>query len=63
MQLLEQSPIPMDEVIFGDLVADLNTKANALGLRCFGIRVVSGTNGVTYTDASPHGRGGIRQAR
>ncbi len=60
VQLLDQSPVPMDEVIFADLLADLNTKLNAQVLsgtgasgQVTGIRNVVGISAVTYTDATP----------
>lgn len=58
VQLIEQSPINMDEILLGDLAADYAIKAdvfvlnnNAAGKR--GLLFVSGVNAVTYTDASP----------
>jgi len=60
MQLLDQSPINFDEVIFADLMADLNQKLdiqviNGSGSsgQALGILNVSSINAVTYTDASP----------
>lgn len=63
LQLLEQSPISFDEVVFADLIADLANKidvqcltgsgsgANAKGVMTAG---VAGANAlITYTDASP----------
>ncbi|RJQ68085.1 phage major capsid protein [Pseudonocardiaceae bacterium YIM PH 21723] len=60
MQLLDQSPISFDEVIFSDLIADYNMQ---LDTQCWtgtgssgqvlGVLNVSGVNAVTYTDASP----------
>lgn len=60
LQLLDQSPINFDDVIYADLLADLNSKldiqvingSNAAG-QVLGILNVSGINAVTYTDASP----------
>lgn len=58
LQLIEQSPINMDDVLLADLAADYAIKAdvfvltnNAAGKR--GLLSVSGANAVTYTDASP----------
>lgn len=58
LQLIEQSPINMDDVLLADLAADYAIKAdvfvltnNAAGKR--GLLNVSGANAVTYTDASP----------
>jgi HK97 family phage major capsid protein len=60
MQLLDQSPIAYDEVLFSDLIADYNAQldiqcANGSGIngQHLGILNVSGINAVTYTDASP----------
>jgi HK97 family phage major capsid protein len=60
LQLLDQSPINFDDVIYADLIMDLN---RALDLQVIngsgsagqvtGILNVSGINAVTYTDASP----------
>lgn len=57
-QLLDQSPVSMDDILLADLAADYavkldtfvisNNAANKLGLLS-----VSGINAVTYTDASP----------
>ncbi|MGW0070468.1 phage major capsid protein [Streptosporangium sandarakinum] len=58
VQLIEQSPINMDEELLRDLLADLAVKTdvfvisnNAAGKR--GLLNVSGATTVTYTDASP----------
>lgn len=58
LQLFEQSPINIDNLILSDLAADYATKLdlavinnNAAGKR--GILNTSGINAVTYTDASP----------
>lgn len=58
VQLLEQSPINMDEILLADLAADYAIKLdvfclsnNATGK--VGYLSVSGVNAVTYTDASP----------
>ncbi len=55
MQLLDQSPVNMDEIIFADLIADLATKVDVYVLTkaSIGILNVSSINAVTYTDASP----------
>lgn len=60
IQLIDQSPINFDEVVFRDLVADYATKvdlqvingSNASG-QVKGILNASGTNVVTYTDSTP----------
>lgn len=60
LQLLEQSPISFDEVVFADLIADYNMKldvqclsgSNASG-QVQGIAGLTGINAITYTDASP----------
>lgn len=60
MQLLDQSPINFDEVVFADLVADHAKKtddqvlngSNAAG-QVKGLRNVGGIVSVTYTDATP----------
>ncbi|HUR24001.1 MAG TPA: phage major capsid protein [Acidimicrobiales bacterium] len=60
VQLLEQSPVAFDEVVFSDLAADYNTKLDVQVLsgsgasgQVTGVRIVSGVNAITYTDASP----------
>jgi HK97 family phage major capsid protein len=60
MQLLDQSPVAFDEVLYRDLQADLNSKVdiqvvNGSGSsgQALGILNVSGINAITYTDASP----------
>jgi HK97 family phage major capsid protein len=60
LQLLEQSPINMDEVVFNDLLADYNQKLCAQVLtgsgtsgQMTGLLTISGTNAITYTDATP----------
>jgi HK97 family phage major capsid protein len=60
LQLLEQSPINMDEVVFSDLLADYNQKLTVQVLtgsgtsgQATGLLTISGTNAVTYTDATP----------
>lgn len=60
MQLLDQSPINFDEVVFGDLFADyalqldsqLLTGSGSSG-QLLGITNVSGVNAVTFTSGSP----------
>ncbi|WFF07247.1 phage major capsid protein [Micromonospora sp. WMMD1076] len=57
-QLLDQSPVNMDEVLLGDLAADYAIKADVFVINNnatnkVGLLNVSGVNGVTYTDASP----------
>lgn len=59
IQLIDQSPVNFDEVIFRDLVADYATKvdlqvingSNAAG-QVKGILTATGTNAITYTDTS-----------
>lgn len=60
LQLLEQSPIMFDEVVFMDLTADYNARLDAQALngtgangQLAGLLGLSGTNVVTYTDATP----------
>ena len=60
LQLLEQSPLMFDEIVFGDLTADYNSKLtvqilNGTGSsgQHTGFLALSGTNSVSYTDASP----------
>jgi hypothetical protein len=60
MQLLDQSPINFDQVLFPDLLADYARKVDVQCLsgsgingQLKGIDNVSGTNTVTYTSASP----------
>lgn len=55
MQLLDQSPINFDEVVFADLLADLAVRVDAyvLSKASIGILNVTGINAITYTDASP----------
>ena len=60
LQLLDQSPIGFDEVIFSDLIEDYNMRLDIQGLdgsgssgQHLGILNVSGINSITYTDASP----------
>lgn len=58
LQLVEQSPVPVDQLILQDLLADLATKVdtfvlsnNAAGK--VGLLNVAGLNAITYTDADP----------
>lgn len=60
LQLLEQSPLNIDDVILSDLAAAYAVQYNGLILsgsgtsgQPTGILTLSGTNGVTYTTASP----------
>ncbi|MGW1892140.1 phage major capsid protein [Streptomyces sp. NPDC002004] len=60
IQLLDQSPVAFDEVVFADLIADYNQKLDTQCLsgsgssgQLKGVLNVSGINAVTYTDASP----------
>ena len=60
LQLLEQSPMVFDEIVFADLLADYNAKVDAAGLNgpgtagtIKGLLAVAGINTITYTDASP----------
>lgn len=55
MQLLDQSPLNFDEVVFADLLADLAVRVDAyvLSKAAIGILNVGSINAVTYTDASP----------
>lgn len=63
LQLLEQSPIGLDDqVIFPDLIADYNRRVDLQTLngtgasgQMTGIDSLSGGNAVTYTDATPTG--------
>lgn len=60
IQLLDQSPVAFDEVVFADLIADYNmrldtqvvTGTGAAG-QVTGILNVGAINAVTYTDATP----------
>jgi HK97 family phage major capsid protein len=60
IQLLDQSPVSFDEIVFADLIADYNMRldiqvisgSGAAG-QLKGILNVSGINAVTYTDATP----------
>lgn len=60
LQLLEQSPLMFDEIVFADLTADYNSKLdvqiwNGSGSsgQHTGLLQLSGTNSVSYTDGSP----------
>lgn len=55
IQLLDQSPGNVDEVVFADLVADLAVRVNAyvLNKAAIGILNVTGLNAVAYTDTTP----------
>lgn len=60
IQLLEQSPISFDEIIFADLIADYNGQVDAqviagtgLNGQLLGMLELTGVNTVTYTDLSP----------
>jgi HK97 family phage major capsid protein len=60
LQLIEQSPLNIDEIILGDLAADYAVKLNAQVLsgsgssgQATGILTLSGTNAVTWTQATP----------
>ncbi|MCW6010323.1 phage major capsid protein [Micromonospora sp. CPCC 205371] len=60
LQLLDQSPIAFDEVIYEDLIADYNARIDIQGLdgsgaagQHLGILNVGGINAITYTDATP----------
>ncbi|MEU9380005.1 phage major capsid protein [Streptomyces sp. NPDC048279] len=57
-QLLDQSPINMDQILLADLAADYAVKADVFVLNNnatnkVGLLNVSGANAVTYTDATP----------
>lgn len=51
LQLLQQSPISIDDVILADLAADLAQKIDAAVIT--NVAGVTGLNGITYTDAAP----------
>jgi HK97 family phage major capsid protein len=62
IQLLDQSPIAFDEVIFQDLIRAYNVALDQQVIsgsdgsgQVKGFRTMSGKNAVTYTDASPTG--------
>jgi len=50
-QILDQSPISMDDLILGDLARDLAGKIDAAVIAA--VAGVSGLNAITYTNASP----------
>jgi HK97 family phage major capsid protein len=60
LQLLDQSPVGFDEIVFADLIADYN---QLLDTQCWngsgsagqlkGVLNVAGINAITYTDATP----------
>jgi HK97 family phage major capsid protein len=60
IQLLDQSPVGFDEIVFADLIADYN---QLLDTQCWngsgssgqlkGVLNVSGINSITYTDTTP----------
>lgn len=57
-QLLDQSPINMDQILLADLAADYAVKADTFVINNnasnkVGLLNVSGVNAVTYTDATP----------
>ncbi|MGW8703231.1 phage major capsid protein, partial [Streptomyces eurythermus] len=57
-QLLDQSPVNMDQILLADLAADYAVKADLFVLTAnatnkVGLLNVSGLNAVTYTDATP----------
>ncbi|MEV4093182.1 phage major capsid protein [Streptosporangium saharense] len=58
LQLIEQSPINMDEELLRDLLADLAVKTDTFVIsnnatNKVGVLNVAGVNAITYTDASP----------
>jgi HK97 family phage major capsid protein len=60
LQLLDQSPVSFDEIVFADLIADYNKTLDTQVIngsgssgQLKGILNVSGINAVTYTDADP----------
>jgi HK97 family phage major capsid protein len=60
LQLLDQSPIAFDQIVFEDLIADYNLQLDLQVLngsgasgQLLGILGVSGINAITYTDATP----------
>lgn len=77
LQMLEQSPIPIDEALMEDLTGALAEDIDTLCLTApggsgmfSGVTVVTGSNAVTYTSTTPTGLGvyqaivqGISQAR
>lgn len=68
MQLVEQSPLNVDDLILGDLAADYATKANLQVLsgtgssgQATGLLTLAGTNSVAWTQSTPAvgGDGGL----
>lgn len=68
MQLVDQSPLNIDDLILGDLAADYATKANLQVLsgtgssgQATGLLTLSGTNSVAWTSSTPAvgGDGGL----
>lgn len=58
VQLLDQSPVPVDQILLEDLAADLAVKIDQFALSSnstgmLGIFNTSGTNAVTFTTGSP----------
>jgi HK97 family phage major capsid protein len=58
VQLIEQSPVNMDEILLQDLAADYAVKADTFAISNnaagkLGILSVSGINAITYTSGSP----------
>jgi HK97 family phage major capsid protein len=60
MQLIEQSPLNIDEIVLADLAADYAVKLNTQVLsgtgssgQATGLLVLSGTNAVTWTQSTP----------
>lgn len=60
LQLIEQSPLMFDEIIFADLTADYNARldlqclnGSGVGGQILGALNVVGVNSISYTDGSP----------
>ncbi|MBW9118880.1 phage major capsid protein [Microbacterium trichothecenolyticum] len=58
VQLIEQSPVNIDDIVIADLATDLAVKIDTFAIsnnatNKVGLLNVSGLNAVTYTDASP----------
>lgn len=60
LQLLDQSPVSFDEIVFADLIADYNQRLDIQGIngsgaagQLLGVLNVGGINAITYTDATP----------
>jgi HK97 family phage major capsid protein len=60
IQLLDQSPVAFDEIVFADLISDYNARLDSQVIagsgsngQVTGILNTSSINAVTYTDASP----------